>query len=406
VWNRHGRHRVVKGPYLKRMFFTQINFMDRYMCSDDEYLKIKFKDGHKEILQGPRSEFANPVKVESIEVRRALKLRSASECIVVYHHPPKQDFQNIRAAEGAHADELPLVAPAITAQEAQRRVIRGPCIYFPRVGDTIEEFAWLRDLGGNRPYSHMKPTVPSSYSQQKREAIDDMTDMMVIPLSIISMNVEVPLQILGFNFGALEVNIRYRIANVDKILGTSINPIKDTMNSLKADIAVFTSLIAKNVEVLRSERLFEETPPPPPPSVDTDAILDADQVVLEQNLLLSQKSSRVKTSAPPTFKEILFILENELSSSNSELRRKLSNKELYSNLQQSSTEMGIEVHNVAFLEMMPSDAVQRVRTEIATRKSKKMQEEEDHLRTQKRTEYELASSKAKYRIQHLFVLSF
>jgi len=222
-----------------------------------------------------------------------------------------------------------------------------------------------------------------------------MTDVMVIPLSIISMNLELPLQILGFDFGALNVNIRYRIANVEKLLGSSANPIQDTMTSLKADIAEFTSLIAKNVEVLRSERQSEETPPPAPP-VDTDAVLDADQVVLEQHALLSQQSTRVKTSAPPTFKEILFVLENELSNSNSELRRKLSNMACYSNLQQSSTEMGIEVHNVAFLEMMPSDAVKKVRADIALRKAKKVQEEEDHLRNQKRTEYELESSKAKF----------
>lgn len=70
VWNRKGAHRVVRGPYLKRMFFTSIRFMDRYTCNDKEYLEVCFRDGHTEHVKGPVSLFCNFVKHKSVNKQR------------------------------------------------------------------------------------------------------------------------------------------------------------------------------------------------------------------------------------------------------------------------------------------------------------------------------------------------
>lgn len=164
VWNRYGKHRVVKGPYLKRMFFQQIQFMDAYSCSEEEYLQVRFKDGHTEHINGPTSMFSNPVTHKFVKSMPAIHLASKLECLVVSRqvglrpkHVSTDDEKRPQESDGLLLNEIGEDENKRACGEEsgrQRMIVKGPLMFFPKVGDKIELLPWLHgtakvELNGN-----------------------------------------------------------------------------------------------------------------------------------------------------------------------------------------------------------------------------------------------------------------
>jgi len=90
-----------------------IEFLQRYVASQTQYLVVKHRDGRKENLPGPCEIFLNTLELESIAVRNAIPL-DANHLLVVY----KQEEGHI-----------------------ERRIIQGPTIFVP---NAFEWYEFLR----------------------------------------------------------------------------------------------------------------------------------------------------------------------------------------------------------------------------------------------------------------------
>src|SRR5919112_6082460 len=116
VWARDGRIEYVSGP--RRLWLRggrSLELLTRHSAGADEYLVVKFKDGHSQHLHGPAAVWFHPVEHESIRTEKAVGL-DANEAVVVY----AQD-----------ADD-----------KVGRRVVRGPALFMPAANEWLHEFAW------------------------------------------------------------------------------------------------------------------------------------------------------------------------------------------------------------------------------------------------------------------------
>jgi len=114
IWNQYGQHRQVVGPRLEYLWFSTIRFLDRLTAGMNEYLHIVNINGSIEHRRGPCFIYENPVYHQKVTVKKAHVLKSTHEVIVV--------TRNIE--DGA---------------SIERRIIRGPQVYFPAIGDTVSE---------------------------------------------------------------------------------------------------------------------------------------------------------------------------------------------------------------------------------------------------------------------------
>ena len=82
VWDMNGTHRLILGPKLVRLFYSQIRFLDRFTASSDEYLEVRFLDGRTEHLMGPVSVHLCPVYHSFVKVRECIRVPSAAHAVV------------------------------------------------------------------------------------------------------------------------------------------------------------------------------------------------------------------------------------------------------------------------------------------------------------------------------------
>ncbi len=83
VWDAAGNYKVLLGPQRKWFFFSRICFQDRMVADSHQYLEVKYRNGKKENIRGPKALFEDPVIHESINVMNAVTV-DAFEVIVVY----------------------------------------------------------------------------------------------------------------------------------------------------------------------------------------------------------------------------------------------------------------------------------------------------------------------------------
>ena len=87
LWDRHGRVEFVTGPRRVWLRGRSAVPLQRHAAAADQYLVIRFKDGHAQHLHGPAAVWFHPVEHESIRVEPAVSL-DANEAVVVYSHRP------------------------------------------------------------------------------------------------------------------------------------------------------------------------------------------------------------------------------------------------------------------------------------------------------------------------------
>lgn len=138
IWNRHGVTTEVVGPKLVYLYCSAIRFLSKYTAGPEEYLVVTKTDGRVEHLPGPVSLFENPTLHNSIKVKSAISLTSASECIVLHRQQPAPLIKT----------EAGLVAPSPISggQQIERLYLQGPTLVFPGVGDSVLNFNWSSPL--------------------------------------------------------------------------------------------------------------------------------------------------------------------------------------------------------------------------------------------------------------------
>src|ERR1700710_926688 len=90
VWDKAGGVEFVSGP--KRVWLRDgrtVQALPRHAAGPEQYLVIKFKDGHVQHLRGPAAVWLHPVEHVSIQTHDALVL-DGNEAIVVYSQEPER----------------------------------------------------------------------------------------------------------------------------------------------------------------------------------------------------------------------------------------------------------------------------------------------------------------------------
>lgn len=119
IWNRRGVCKEVIGPSLKRLWFSNIKFLDQFTAAPGQYLVISYKDGRKEHVAGPSTLYHNPVKYTNIEVKSSIPIISKHHCVRVIQH--------------ATGEKLSM----------QGRIVVGPAKFVPHVDEEIVPFQWI-----------------------------------------------------------------------------------------------------------------------------------------------------------------------------------------------------------------------------------------------------------------------
>src|SRR4051794_11644796 len=82
IWDKAGGIEFVSGPRRLLMFNRTVQPLRRYTAAADEYLVIKFTDGHHEHLAGPAAVWQHPVLHREITAHKSVNL-DANEALVV-----------------------------------------------------------------------------------------------------------------------------------------------------------------------------------------------------------------------------------------------------------------------------------------------------------------------------------
>lgn len=72
VWNRAGRMRLVDGPARLWLLGQSVQVLPRFSAEADEYLIVRYRNGHAEHVPGPTAVWLDPVEHEAITVEKAL----------------------------------------------------------------------------------------------------------------------------------------------------------------------------------------------------------------------------------------------------------------------------------------------------------------------------------------------
>jgi len=147
IWNVRGVHRQIIGPRRVYMYNSTIRFLTRHKAEAHQYIRISHRDGRVEHKYGPAVLYQNPAFHDLVEVRDGIRLHSENECIVVYNSGLRGFEQNIGPTPAKAAITSTKAADteseySETIAEKEKRVIRGPTLFLPDLGETVHKFRW------------------------------------------------------------------------------------------------------------------------------------------------------------------------------------------------------------------------------------------------------------------------
>ncbi len=195
VWDKAGRVRCVDGPRRLYLFRKTIELLTRYSASADQYLAIRFADGHREHVRGPVSVWFNPVDHITIDVEQAVHLDS-HEAIVVY-----------RRTDG----------------EVIRRVERGPALFVPQEDEWLHEFRWHGADPNNSAHK-----IPRALKFTKLRVIPDQTYHVVDDVRT-GDDALLTVKLMLF----------FELADIETMLVQTHDPVADFINAVTADVIEF-----------------------------------------------------------------------------------------------------------------------------------------------------------------------
>jgi len=218
-----GRHRQIVGPRREHLFFSTIRFLDRFTARNGEYLAVKNKNGAIEHVRGPRTMFLNPVLHDEIEVRQAIQLQSNSEAIVVYSSSiPEADRQTAATDEKEEKG----------GYDVSRRILRGPLIFVPGVGEWVQSFRWTKTV----------KDVPAAAAIGVAP-VRTLKDESFQVLSTAQTRYAVRCAMRTADNIRMHVNISLlvKLIEVETMLSITTDPIADLIAALQSDVSTFGS---------------------------------------------------------------------------------------------------------------------------------------------------------------------
>jgi hypothetical protein len=198
VWNHKGEVRFVHGPRRILLLRERIDPLARFSAEAHQYLAVRFLDGRVEHLRGPVDLWFNPVEHATITVEGSIAV-DAHEALVLYQ----------RLDNGT----------------VTRRVLDGPAQYVPEPNEWLHEFRWH---GADPKNPHRK--VPRALQFTKLRIIPDQ---MYFDVSDVRTADDALLTV--------KLMVFFELADIERMLDQTHDPIADFINALSADIVDFAS---------------------------------------------------------------------------------------------------------------------------------------------------------------------
>lgn len=195
VWKPNGTQQLIDGPTRFFNVLGKIIPLKRYTAEPDEYLAVRFKDGHTEHRRGPATEWLDPVTHREIEIKKGLPV-DANEAVVVYLEKNG---------------------------EVTRRIERGPALLVLEANEWLHEFRWH---GSDPKRRHIK--IPRGLIFKKLRVIPDQLYFDVLE---VRTNDEAMLTI--------KIMVFFELVDIDLMLNRTHDPVADFINALTADIIEF-----------------------------------------------------------------------------------------------------------------------------------------------------------------------
>lgn len=197
IWNARGQVRFVDGPKRLFLFRESVQTLVRHSAEADEYLVVRFTDGHAEHLRGPACVWFDPVVHDSIKAEKALSI-NAHEAVVVYRRSGK---------------------------DVTRRIVRGPALFVPTEDEWLHEFRWH----GADP-------------KDRRRKVPDTLRFRVLRIIPDQMYFDVPdVRTADDALVIIQVMIFFELANIEQMLDQTHDPVADFINALSADVIDFVA---------------------------------------------------------------------------------------------------------------------------------------------------------------------
>ena len=194
---------------------TLLTRRQKHVANESQYLEVRFIAGHSEVIPGPAALFEDPVLHEKVCTKNGTSVNT-NEALVIYR-------ENV-AKDGS--------------KTVGREIVRGPLLYTPLVpSEWRHNFSWhghdptAGEVARKRPHGlkfEKLMLAPGStyYDVENVRTADDA--LLTIRLMIF-----------------------FQIADVERMLDSTNDPIADVINSVSSDVIGFCSA--------RSFELFKET---------------------------------------------------------------------------------------------------------------------------------------------------
>lgn len=195
VWNTKGQVQLVDGPRRLFLFRQTVEFLPLFSAGANQYLAIRYRDGHCENVTGPASIFLDTVLHEKITIENALAV-NAHEAVVVYTRENGQ---------------------------VHRRVVHGPALFVPTEKEWLHEFSWH---GADSKNPRRK--IPHALRFIRLRTIPDQ------------MYYDVPeVHTADDALLLVELMVFFELVDIETMLDQTHDPIADFINAASADVIDF-----------------------------------------------------------------------------------------------------------------------------------------------------------------------
>ncbi|CAF0900575.1 unnamed protein product [Brachionus calyciflorus] len=210
IVNRDGKITRLDGPKITFIILSKLEKLKPYVANENEYLIIKYIDGHVEHRKGPECIWHNRFEHDNIQVKDSFKLDD-SQILVVYDRD-----QN--------------------TNEVNRRLVYGPCIFMPKSSEWIHQFSWHAE--DPKQQGHLTP------NSHKFEILNIKPDFFHYHVKEV--------RTLDDSLITVKLMVIYEIINVDLMLEKTQDPISDFINAICADVISMVSKMTLNEYINQS----------------------------------------------------------------------------------------------------------------------------------------------------------
>jgi hypothetical protein len=197
----NGTMEVLVGPRRVWRGWNTFQPMRHFVAAPGKFLIVRYRDGQQRHLPGPAEIWFDPREHLEIVAQDALQL-AAKEAVVVYSKP-----------EGA--------APIA------RRIVYGPALFIPAPGEWLHTFSWHASHGGSLGVQKQ----PNALVFQKLWLMPDQMYHDVIDVRTADDAVL-----------TIRLMIFFELADIERMLDTTHDPIGDFVNAATSDVVAFTGL--------------------------------------------------------------------------------------------------------------------------------------------------------------------